>query len=428
MRFKSFLKSLGPGILFASTCIGVSHLVQSTRAGALYGFGLLWAVLAANLFKYPFFEYASRYASSTGESIIDGYKRLGNWMLWLYLLVTAGSMFFVIAAVGAVTAAFLDNLFGISQYLGEGYFEYVLAGLFSICTFILYVGQYKVLDFLIKIVGTVLLISTILAVSLTLWRGAAVEEFSFFTTRVFEPGTADFAFLIALMGWMPTALDISSWNSLWVLERMKQTNYRPSLKETLGEFNFGYIITTILAPCFLLLGAYLIYGTQNSLPDNAAGFANGIIALYTETIGPWSYLLIAAAAFSIMFGTCIAVFDGYSRAIVRIYELLKMKRSEMNQPIKQSQDTGKHYHISLLVVAIGGFAIIFWFGSSLKALVDMATTISFVVAPLIAIVNFRLVTGKYIAQKDQPNKALRILSILGIIFLSLFTGVYLWFY
>ena len=67
-------KTLGPGILFASTAIGVSHLVQSTRAGAAYGFGLLIFILIANTFKYPFFEFASRYASATGTSIIDGYK------------------------------------------------------------------------------------------------------------------------------------------------------------------------------------------------------------------------------------------------------------------------------------------------------------------------------------------------------------------
>jgi len=54
-RFKSLKKTLGPGILFASTAIGVSHLVQSTKAGALFGFGLLWAVMAANILKYPFF-------------------------------------------------------------------------------------------------------------------------------------------------------------------------------------------------------------------------------------------------------------------------------------------------------------------------------------------------------------------------------------
>ena len=79
MNKDKFLKTLGPGILFASTAIGVSHLVQSTRAGANYGFALLWAVILANLFKYPFFEYGSRYANATGTSIIDGYKRMGTW-------------------------------------------------------------------------------------------------------------------------------------------------------------------------------------------------------------------------------------------------------------------------------------------------------------------------------------------------------------
>ena len=55
-KFQHFLKTVGPGILFASTAIGVSHLVQSTRAGANFGFALLPFILAANIFKYPFFE------------------------------------------------------------------------------------------------------------------------------------------------------------------------------------------------------------------------------------------------------------------------------------------------------------------------------------------------------------------------------------
>ena len=50
-----YLKKLGPGLLFAGAAIGVSHLVQSTKAGAEFGFGLIWALLLCNLFKYPFF-------------------------------------------------------------------------------------------------------------------------------------------------------------------------------------------------------------------------------------------------------------------------------------------------------------------------------------------------------------------------------------
>ena len=104
-------KTLGPGILFASTAIGVSHLVQSTRAGANYGFGLLIFIIIANLFKYPFFEFASRFSNATETSIIQGYKMLGKWVLWSYLIITLISMFFITSAVGAVTAGFLQNLF-----------------------------------------------------------------------------------------------------------------------------------------------------------------------------------------------------------------------------------------------------------------------------------------------------------------------------
>jgi len=54
-RLVRFSKTFGPGILFLSTAIGVSHLVQSTRAGAEYGFLLLGFVILATLLKYPFF-------------------------------------------------------------------------------------------------------------------------------------------------------------------------------------------------------------------------------------------------------------------------------------------------------------------------------------------------------------------------------------
>ena len=85
----NFLKKLGPGILFAGAAIGVSHLVQSTRAGADFGIGLIWALLLVNLFKFPFFQYGPRYANATGESLLDGYKKLGKNILSIYSLIIA---------------------------------------------------------------------------------------------------------------------------------------------------------------------------------------------------------------------------------------------------------------------------------------------------------------------------------------------------
>ena len=88
---KSFLQSLGPGLLFAGAAIGVSHLVQSTRAGADFGFGLIWALLLVNLFKYPFFQFGPRYATATGESLLHGYNKLGKGVLITYFLLNIAS-------------------------------------------------------------------------------------------------------------------------------------------------------------------------------------------------------------------------------------------------------------------------------------------------------------------------------------------------
>ena len=78
MGLNTIIKSLGPGLLYAGAAIGVSHLVQSTRAGAGYGFDLLWILIIANIIKYPFFEFGPRYSASTGRSLIDGYHQVGK--------------------------------------------------------------------------------------------------------------------------------------------------------------------------------------------------------------------------------------------------------------------------------------------------------------------------------------------------------------
>jgi Mn2+/Fe2+ NRAMP family transporter len=403
-KLVNFLKTLGPGILFASTAIGVSHLVQSTRAGANFGFALVGFIIAANLFKYPFFEYGSRYANATGESIIDGYKRIGTWMLWLYLLITIVSMLFVSAAVGAVTSGFLQNLFGITSWG-----VYATVALFVVCCGVLMSGRYSLLDSLMKVIGSVLLISTIFAFVLALFKGPNPQLPDFIPPNIWDEGSM--LFIIALMGWMPTAVDLSAWNSLWTLERIKQTGYKPTMKETLTDFNLGYIISAVLSICFVTLGAFMLYGTGTELPNSSGAFAHSIVQLYTNYIGDWSYIIIATAAFSIMFGTCIAVFDGFARSFERTIELLFI-------PEKENLSSKKAYNLSLAAIGLGAFLIIFFLGKHIKTLVDLATTISFLIAPLIAIVNFRLVTGKHIKKEHQPAAWLKVLSWAGIVFLT----------
>ena len=86
-----FWRALGPGLLMAGAAIGVSHQVQSTRAGAVYGFGFLALIVAANVFKYPAFRFGPEHAAATGTSLLEGYRRQGTWALALYGLLTLGT-------------------------------------------------------------------------------------------------------------------------------------------------------------------------------------------------------------------------------------------------------------------------------------------------------------------------------------------------
>ena len=96
MKPSRFIQVLGPGLLYAGAAVGVSHLVQSTRAGAEFGFALAGVLILANVIKYPFFEFAPRYATGTGKNLVDGYAEMGSWALWLFAILTLATMFTVV--------------------------------------------------------------------------------------------------------------------------------------------------------------------------------------------------------------------------------------------------------------------------------------------------------------------------------------------
>ena len=58
-------------------------------------------------------------------------------------------------------------------------------------------------------------------------------------------------------------------------------------------------------------------------------------------------------------------------------------------------------------------------------LVQIATVLSFITAPLYAFLNYRLVISSKMPKAQQPKKGMRILSVLGILFLTGFTLFYL---
>lgn len=390
------LKKLGPGLLFAGAAIGVSHLVQSTRAGADFGWGLLWALVLSNLFKYPFFQYGSRYALATNKSLLDGYAQLGKTYLWVYFFLSLGTMFTIQTAVTIVTASLASILFGFTPDLVVWTILITL-----ICLLILWKGSFAILDKMIKWIIVILTISTVIAVFL-----AAGQNENNISISQHLPQGSSILFLAAFMGWMPAPLDISIWQSLWAIEKNKANKI--SVKEGLLDYNIGYVITILLGVCFMGLGTFVMYGTGTSFSNSGGVFAKQLIDLYTLTLGDSVYIFIAIAAFTTMFSTTLTTLDASPRAMEKTSNLLFTKASYLN------------YKFWITVLALGTIGIFSFLLSEMGTLVEIATILSFITAPFYAYLNLRLVTSDQMPAEHRPGKGLILLSIIGLIFLILF--------
>ncbi|MBO3099544.1 Nramp family divalent metal transporter [Gelidibacter pelagius] len=400
---KISFKKLGPGLLFAGAAIGVSHLVQSTRAGADFGYGLIWALLLVHIFKYPFFQFAPRYALATGESLLDGYKKMGKGVLIAYFILTFTTMFTIQTTVTIVTAGIASSLFG--NFLSPEIWAVIIL---SICALILIKGKYSFLDRIMKIIVITLTISTIIAVVLAL--NTSPQPLSF--VQKLPENTLEIGFLIAFMGWMPAPLDISIWQSLWALEKRKVIkNY--DVKSSLFDFNVGYLATIIIGLGFMALGALVMFQSGSTFSDKASEFSNQLISMYTKSLGNWSYLIIGIAAFTTMFSTTLTTLDASPRTMARTTELLFGHFSKQN------------YLLWIGILIAGTVSIFFFLGSGMGLLIKVATIISFLTAPFYAIINYKLISSKHTPVEWRPSLKMHVLSWLGILFLIGFSIWYL---
>ena len=196
------------------------------------------------------------------------------------------------------------------------------------------------------------------------------------------------------------------------MEKDKTSNTKTKPTQAIFDFNVGYLGTLFLGVCFVILGALVMFNSGETFSNSGGVFASQLINLYTENLGEYSYILIAVAAFTTMFSTTITTLDASPRAMAKTTNLLLDRKTKFN------------YWFWILFLAFGTFIILYFFMSNMGLLVKIATILSFLTAPFYAILNYILITGKHTPKEHQPNIYLKVLSWLGIVFL---TGFSVWF-
>lgn len=380
-------QNIGPGFLLAGAAIGVSHLVQSTRAGAEYGWVLIFALLIACISKYPFLMMGPRYTAATGKNLIEGYKSLGKFQYYTYIFISLGSMFIILAAVTLVTGGLAAYLFPLEISLTSW-----CAILLSICFGILFFGRYNTLDKCMKIIISLLTLLTFLAVVIA---AISVEENHTIVETPSLTSTTSIAFVVAFMGWMPIPLDASIWHSIWTKEKSIQTGKPTTAEDVLWDFNIGYLAASAIAVLFFMLGVLVMFGSGMEFSNSSIIFSGQLIDLYAETLGEWTKNFIGFAAFITMFSTSLSVADAYPRVISEFFKLEKgfTKQQKFNS-----------YLVSLLLLCGIALVIIHYGKNQFTLLLDFAAGLSFLAAPFLAWFNYQAFQQQKIPEEFRLKK------------------------
>lgn len=404
-KLNHLFQSLGPGIMMATAAVGGSHLVASTKAGAIFGWQLALLILLVNFLKYPFFRAGVTYTMGTGQSLIAGYGEMGKGYLWLFTILTAISSVINTAALAIFSASLLGIFLPFDLSLA------VLSGIVIIaCLAILLRGHFNALDGLAKIIMGVLTVTTLIAVVVAANQVQAVPA-EFISP---SPWTiASIGFIVITMGWMPAPIEISCLTSLW-LKRQRQ-EIKVTNQSALFDFNVGYTITALLAIAFLALGALVLHGQTESLEKSGIAFSHQLVGMYASTIGEWSRILIAMIAFGCIFGSTITVIDGYARALAEA-------KVQLQNPGKEAAS----HNSWMLSISACAMVVILFFVSSLMVMLNFAMVLAFMTTPIFALLNYKLVNGSNLPVGLALTKKMKVLSWFGLTYLFGFLVLFIW--
>src|SRR5689334_13411585 len=116
-RLWPYLAALGPGLLAASAGNDAGGIATYASAGALYGYGMLWAMVIVTLFVGVVQEMSARLGAVTGKGFADLVREnfsLRTTALILLTLFLANFGIIVSEFIGIAAAA---ELFGVSRYI-----------------------------------------------------------------------------------------------------------------------------------------------------------------------------------------------------------------------------------------------------------------------------------------------------------------------
>ena len=320
---KERLKWLGPGFLWMVSAAGSGELLFTPRVGSLYGYTLLWALLAAVALKWFINREIGRYTVCTGQTVIQGFAALPGPKHWALYVILIPQLFVAVTSIAGLAGSAATAL----VVALPGDIRIWTIGSIALATALVLWGKFK----------TIQLVATILAISLALAAiAAAITVFPDFgkLAKGFVPGIppqVDYGEILPWLGFMLSGAAGLIWYSYWIQEKgygMASKNLEKPvngsalhaedkrrlqgwIKQMTLDTNVAVIGTLLVTLSFLILGTELLQ--PKGLVPEANKIAETLGQLLGEIWGPIGFWFMITAVFIGFWDTVLSDQDGFGR-------------------------------------------------------------------------------------------------------------------
>ncbi|MEA5602355.1 Nramp family divalent metal transporter [Nostoc sp. UHCC 0252] len=424
------LKWLGPSFLWMLSAAGSGELLFTPRIAALYGYTLLWALLAAVVLKWFINGEVGRFSVCTGATILEGFKQLPgpkNWAIWLILLPQIVVAISTVAGLSGAAATALILVAGGSVQLWTVIIIVVTAA-------IVLLGQYSVVEKISSYVG---IARTVAVVAAAIFVFPNVRKLA--TGLVPQvPQDVQYQEILPWLGFMLAGAAGLMWYSYWVEARgygaasvegkesidPKQLNQEQK-KKLRGWLNLMTISNTLAVVGALLAAlSFLILGGELLRPQGLVPKENQVAetlgSLLGDLWGPFGFWFMVAIVFITFCSTVLSVEDGFGRMFADGTQILLqgfgVRGRWTNEKFLQ------RVYIVVLLVALP-IAVYLFFGEPV-ALLQTAGGIEAAHIPIVTGLTLYL-NHRMLPKELQPSKIIFGGTAIAGIFFGVFAIIYL---
>jgi manganese transport protein len=333
-HFAGIVRQLGPGLIITASIVGSGELIVTPKLGASAGFTLLWFIILGCILKVFIQIELGRSTLARGlttletMNLVPGPRVVVSWLLWLWLVMFAATVFQVAGMVGGLASIMAIAGLTLSKTI-------IAIAIGLIVAVLLVAGRYR----LIEAASTVMVVAftactmvAVIALQFTPFAITSADLVEGFSFKI--PGSFTIAF--AAFGIIGVGASELIYYPYWCLEKGYARHVGPPDGSAgWGERARGWmrvlsadawvscVIYTGATLAFYLLGAAVLHAKKLDVTN--ADMISTLSHMYQETFGPWSLWLFLVGSFAVLFSTIFVATASNARLLTDALVVFRVK-------------------------------------------------------------------------------------------------------